>query len=146
MGGDGNDAIDVTGDVISVEGDRGDDTIVLNNTGTGAAGIRVLAGDGHDTVTTNGAVQIGRSNGKNGYDDLRNVAIVDRIDDNTVQISYADTDDTITLNLTGAMAGKPLAIDFHLGGGMVIRATDMPESDLPERMAANIPVLATRTV
>jgi len=143
-GGDGNDTIEITGDRIGVSGDKGDDTITLNNTGTGAAGITVRVGDGHDTVTTNGAVSINRSNGTNKWSDLSQIAIVDRIDDSTVKVSYTDTDDTITLHLTGDMVGKQLAVDFHLAGNMTIRSVDMPESDLPARLASLNPVLATR--
>jgi len=58
-------------------GGAGDDTIILTKTGTGSAELRVLVAHGHNTVTTSGVVQIGGSNGKNGYDNLLGVGIVD---------------------------------------------------------------------
>ncbi len=57
-GGEGNDTLEVTGERISVAGGAGDDTVTIKNTGERAAEYNYAAGDGSDTIETDGPIKI----------------------------------------------------------------------------------------
>ncbi len=57
-GGAGNDTIEVTGERISISGGTGDDTVRITNEGDRPAVYNYAAGDGSDTIETNGPLKI----------------------------------------------------------------------------------------
>lgn len=127
-GGDGNDTIIITGDKIaSVHGGAGDDRIVLNNTGDRAAHVFLVNGEGHDQIETNGALAISRFNDDGTQRlDMANAKVTQN-DDGTLTIGFSDSADTMTVKLTGAMAGAKLAFDIPRDGRtLVIRSADQP--------------------
>ena len=145
-GGDGNDTIEVTAPTIGmVNGGKGDDTIVLNNTVGTVSAVDFNVGDGHDDVQTNSALFIRRFSGVNTRFDMSKAA-VERVGDNALKITFDDADDSITIHLTGDMAGKPIALDFYKSGVLVIRRDDNDAPALPKMTVAANPLVLTRNV
>lgn len=107
-GNGGDDTISITAESITwVHGGAGDDHITLNNTGTEAAFLYMNYGDGHDVVETNGALEIALYPSRTDWHfstSRADRANVTRNDDNTLTISFDDTDNQITVKFTGAMA------------------------------------------
>ncbi len=127
-GGSGNDTIIITGDKIaSVHGGAGDDRIVLNNTGDRAAHVFLVNGEGNDQIETNGPLAISRFNDDGTQRlDMANAKVTQN-DDGTLTIGFSDSADTMTVKLTGAMAGAKLAFDIPRDGRtLLIRAADQP--------------------
>jgi hypothetical protein len=71
-------------------------------------------------------------------------ATIERIDDATLKITFDDSDDSVTINFTGDMVGKPLAFDFYKGGHLMIRRNDSGAPQLPQFGHALNPVILTR--
>ncbi len=138
----GDDTIEVTADRIGVNGGTGNDTIILHNTGTQAAQVGLQAGGGQDDVTSDGAVSFIGRDGQGHAHDLSD-ALIERVDVNTLKVTYDGLGDSVTLHLTGKMADQPLAIDFDESGAMTIRRADTPNTD---PLLALHPVTETRTV
>lgn len=122
----GNDIIEVTADVIGVNGGTGDDTIMLHNTGTLAAGVSLQRGGGHDEVTVDSAVRM--IMGGPLRQDMAQASI-ERIDANTLKITYDDLGDSVTVHFDGDMADQPLALDFDQSGALTVRRADAPNTD-----------------
>jgi hypothetical protein len=136
LGGGGNDTIDITASSIEmVMGGRGDDHIILNNIGSKAATVRMNIGDGHDVIETNGGLEISRNRTGSYLDNLSDMstATVTRNDDNSLTISFADSDDQMTVKFTGTMAEATNIVVEHddANGTLLIRAaTNEPSSTL----------------
>jgi hypothetical protein len=127
-GGDGDDTIIITGDrIASVHGGAGNDRIVLNNTGDRAADVFLVNGEGHDLIETNGPLAISRFNDDGTQRLDMGKAKVTQGDDGTLTIGFSDSADTMTVKLTGAMAGTQLAFDISRDGrSLVIHAAGQP--------------------
>ncbi len=132
-GGDGNDIISVnaTAAAYNISGGKGDDYVVINSTSTVQSSYQFAEGDGHDIIETNNPLEIMRfsSDGTNRGDMAD--AIIER-QGNTLQISFADSADTITLNLTGRMAeADTLRFAYKSGTQSLVIADDQFFIDNP---------------
>lgn len=96
-GGDGNDTIELEGTRISAAGGKGNDTVTFRQTGGSKASAEYIfdRGDGVDTINTNGPLSI-----RLGDYEASDVTVTTK--DNTLTISFKDSEDKITVNLTGA--------------------------------------------
>ncbi len=89
-GGEGNDTLNIEGDNITlVTGGSGNDTVNITNNGDRAAQYYYFEGDGHDTITSNGPVEINLFNEEGTLrQDIANAEW--SVDGNTVSIKFAD--------------------------------------------------------
>lgn len=132
-GGDGNDIISVnaTAAAYNISGGKGDDYVAINSTSTVQSSYHFAEGDGHDIIETNNPLEIMRFS-SDGTDrgDMAD-AIIER-QGNTLQISFADSADTITINLTGRMAeAETLNFAYKSGTQSLLIADDQFFVDNP---------------
>ncbi|MDR6666779.1 hypothetical protein [Rhizobium sp. 1399] len=132
-GGDGNDVISVnaTAAAYNISGGKGDDYVVINSTSTVQSTYHFAEGDGHDIIETNNPLEIMRFS-SDGTDrgDMAD-AVIER-QGNTLQISFADSADTITINLTGRMAeAESLQFVYKSGTQSLLIADDQFFVDNP---------------
>lgn len=89
-GGEGNDTLNIEGDNITlVTGGSGNDTVNITNNGDRAAQYYYFEGDGKDTITSNGPVEINLFNEEGtSRQDIADAKWT--VDGNTVNIEFAD--------------------------------------------------------
>lgn len=117
-GGDGNDTIELEGTRISAAGGKGNDTVTFRQTGGSKSSAEYTfdRGDGVDTVNTNGPLSI-----RLGDYMASDVTVTTK--DNTLTISFKDSEDKITVNLAGT-ASKAKTPDYSTsmdGGYLVLK-------------------------
>lgn len=93
-GGRGDDVINIAGEAAFVGGGKGDDTITfLDDSG---AQLNFTKGDGHDTYNIGGKTRIDFQGGLSMKD------VVTSAENKTISITFAESDDTITINYADA--------------------------------------------
>lgn len=132
-GGDGNDiiSVDVTAAAYNISGGKGNDHVVINSTSTVQSTYNFAKGDGHDIIETNNPLEIMRFS-TDGTDraDMAN-AVIERYG-NTLRISFTDSADSITLNLTGRMAeAETLRFAYKSGTQSLVIGDDQLFIDNP---------------
>ena len=119
-GGAGNDTLVLEGKKIVVSGGAGNDAISIKNTGKQAAEVQFVKGDGQDTITTNGPLNIrfgsmsGLGNGK-GFtpQDLTYTTA-----NNSIVIKSNTGPEQITVSFdAGALNGTQPKVDFVFDKG-----------------------------
>ena len=127
-GGSGDDIIRVSGARVDrIFGGQGDDLIAIDSTGGNASTVYFAEGDGHDVVETNGALDIRRFSDDGTRRSDMSTAAVTRNDDGTATIRFEDSNDTITVRFTGAMANSEIVVEQDRGR-LVIREAGKPLS------------------
>lgn len=103
-GGDGDDDIAIEARAIyGVTGGKGDDTIIIDNEGNEAAQFFFSEGDGNDTITTDGALEITFFS-EDGTTRLDMANTSWQQNGNTITISFGDSGDSLTVHLEGDIA------------------------------------------
>ncbi|HBF28161.1 RTX toxin [Rhizobium sp.] len=96
-GGDGNDTMYLEGNRIFASGDKGNDTVTIHQTGgnNSIAEYAFTAGDGQDTVSTDGPLSLRPSGYKEGDLSITTTK-------NSLTITMKGSDDRITVSLAGS--------------------------------------------
>jgi hypothetical protein len=120
-GGAGNDTIQLVGERIFAAGGAGDDTISITSKGARPAELSFATGDGKDTVTSNGPLDIRFT--ASGYGQAMADALTpDQLEvtasDGALTIRARGSDDAITISFTsGALQDAAPSYSFVLDNG-----------------------------
>ncbi|MCO6186533.1 hypothetical protein [Rhizobium sp. L1K21] len=125
-GGEGNDTLNIEGENITlVTGGSGNDTVNITNNGERAAQYYYFEGDGKDTITSNGPVEINLFN-EDGTSRQDMADAKWSVDGNTVSIAFADGG-SISVNMEGADKAT-VSYDANKGS-LVINAATTTEAE-----------------
>lgn len=120
-GGVGDDTIRISAGAIErVRGGKGDDLIQLDSVAGKASTLFFAEGDGNDVVETNAALVIRRTSDDGTRRLDASSASITHNDDGSLTIGFDGSNDTVTVRLTGDMAGRAVSVEA-VDGTLVLR-------------------------
>jgi Ca2+-binding RTX toxin-like protein len=130
--GDGNDVINISAEEIEgISGGRGDDRFLIENFNRSVSSFYFSEGDGQDLIKANRPVKLQRFS-EDGTQTLDlSKAVVTYENNNKVKISFADSSDSIIVDL--GLGRSRIVVEATDDGGLVITRPDYAEMPPPQK-------------